>query len=153
VKRDRLIGIIVTIIGLLIFFLSTQIQGNQYSTVIGPDLFPKMASGGMTLCGIGLILRKSKEEESFLTIEGWIRIIKILVVLIIYPFLLVYFGFIISGIFLVFFSSTLFDIKKSASILKRLIFAVSTSVITFAFFSYVLDIILPNGKVIKLLLG
>lgn len=149
--KDKAIGIIVAIIGIVWLLLSYQIEGNAYSTIIGPDLFPKLASGGMILCGIGLIIRKRKGEHTpFLDKEGWIRVAKITIAIAVYPFIMTYLGFIVAAVVLVFTATTLFDVKKSLSIAKRGMFAVATSAVLYLFFSYVLDVILPSGKLFGL---
>jgi len=150
-NKDKIIGIIVTLFGLLGLILSFQIEGNAYSTVIGPELFPKIASSGMILCGLGLIIRHQRTEDTpFLDKEGWIRVLKITLAIGMFPVLLIYFGFIVAAVCLVFTTTTLFDMENTLSVVRRLVFSVISAIVIFSFFSYVLDVILPSGKLFGL---
>lgn len=152
--KDRLSGIIVLLTGIIWLLLTTQVKANVYSSAIGPDFFPGLASFGLVLCGIGLIVRKPiGANRPFCTKEGWIRVLKISVAIILYPFVLDYLGFIVSAVYFIFTTATLFDLEKKFRLINRIMFSVILSVLVYIFFSYVLDIILPVGKLIELFIG
>lgn len=130
--------------------LTTQVKGNAFSTVIGPELFPNLASGGLILCGIGLLLRKQKgESKPFLSRDGWKRVGKLSLTLVVYPFMLEYLGFIVASFYLLFVTVTLFDLKRTLSLRRRLIFPVLITAPAYIFFQYVLDLPLPVGEIIR----
>jgi hypothetical protein len=162
--KDKLSGIIILLTGIIWMLLTTQVKGNAFSTVIGPELFPNIASGGLILCGLGLILRKGKgkekeegkeeeEKKPFFSREGWIRVMKLSLALIAYPFILDYLGFIIASLYLLYITTTLFDLEKKLSLVKKIIFSVIVTAAAFLFFDYVLNLMLPSGKLIRLITG
>ena len=166
--KDKISGIIILLTGIIWMLLTTQVKGNAFSTVIGPELFPNIASGGLILCGLGLILRREKRKEKeesedtggdnndkkpFFSREGWIRVTKLSLALIAYPFILDYLGFIIASVYLLFITTTLFDLEKKLPLVKRIIFSVIVTAAAFLFFAYVLNLMLPSGKLIRLVTG
>lgn len=152
--KDRLSGVIVLIFGVIWLLLTTQVKGNAFSTVIGPELFPYLASGGLILCGFGLIFRKPRgEEKPFFTREGWARVMKLSVALVAFPFILEFLGFFIASFYLVFVTVTLFDLEKNLKLLKRVVFAAVVTALVFLFFNNVLNLMLPFGKLISLIIG
>ena len=90
------------------------------------------------------MIRNKRAQEPFLTKNGWIRIAKMSVVVIAYPFLLRYCGFIVSSLVLLFGLIWLFDLEKKESILKKIIFTVVTTAVVFVVFKYALQIKLPS---------
>lgn len=152
--RDRLSGIVVLVAGVVWLSLTTQVKGNAFSTAIGPELFPYLASGGLVLCGLGLIFRKPRGETGpFFTREGWVRVAKLSLAIVIFPFILEYLGFIVGSFYLVYGTTTLFDLEKELSVIRRIAFAVVVTVLAFVFFNNVLDLMLPYGKLIRLITG
>jgi len=152
--KDRINGVIILLTGIIWMLLTTQVKGNAFSTVIGPELFPNLASGGLILCGIGLIFRKREEDkESFFSQEGWKRVAKLSITLIVYPFVLDYLGFIVASLFLLLVTTTLFDLDKTLPLRKRIFFSIIIATLAYLFFQYVLDLPLPIGRIIRLILG
>ena len=152
--KDRFSGIIVLIFGIIWLLLTTQVKGNAFSTAIGPELFPYIASGGLILCGFGLIFRKPRgEEKPFFTKEGWKRVLKLSIALVAFPFFLEFLGFFIASFYLVFITLTLFDLEKALKFVKRVIFAASVTALVFLFFNNILNLPLPDGKLISLIIG
>ena len=152
--KDRMIGIIIMVLGVIWFYLSFQIKGNAYSSMVGPDIFPKIASGGLILCGAGLIVRKQRPDgEQFLDNEGWLRVLQITVAIALYPVVLQFFGFILASIYMIFTATTLFDVENSLHMVKRGIFATVSTAALYFFFSKELEFILPIGKLFEKILG
>lgn len=134
--------------------LTTQVKGNAFSTVIGPELFPYLSSSGLILCGFGLIFRKPRgDEKPFFTKEGWLRVFKLFLAIAAFPFILDIFGFVAASFYLVIITTTLFDLKKELKLKKRALFSAVVTVLAFFFFNNVLDLMLPSGKLINLITG
>ncbi len=139
-------------IGIVFIILTSQLPEPKFVTsTVGAKLFPYIASIGLTLCGLGLVIRNKRAQEPFLTKNGWIRIAKMSVVVIAYPFLLRYCGFIVSSLVLLFGLIWLFDLEKKESILKKIIFTVVTTAVVFVVFKYALQIKLPSGELFDLI--
>jgi hypothetical protein len=152
VTKDKLSGIVVLLVGIIMMVLTTQVKGNQYSTAIGPELFPNIASGGMILCSLGLIFRKQQNKDKpMFSKDGWIRVMKISVTLIAYPIILDYLGFIVGAFYLLYVTVTLFDLEKKLKLYQRVTFATGFTIFAYVFFNNILRVLLPTGKIFDML--
>lgn len=148
-SKNKIIGITLGLISILFLFMTSQLPISKYSTVIGPKVFPNIASGGLLLCSIGLFFkrdsRKEKEKGPFLDKAGWIRVLKLLILLALFPLFFKYFGFIISSFLLLFIMITFFDLGKEEPIWKKLLASVLVTVILFVLFIFIIKVRLPAG--------
>ena len=155
-NKNRIIGIVLGLVGLLFLLLTSRLPINEYATVIGPRVFPYIASGGLFLCAVGLFFRKETEEEKkkgpFLDRAGWIRVLKLCILLAFFPLLFKYLGYIISSCILLFLMITFFDLKKEVKAWKRGLVTVIVVGILYTLFTFVIKIKLPTGDLIDLII-
>jgi putative tricarboxylic transport membrane protein len=148
-NKERVGGFAFAVFGLLVALLAGQIRMPVNSNEPGPRLFPCIAGFGMMLCGIGMMLTAPKEEnkKQFLTKTGWIKLLKMTVVLFLYYLGLQILGFIVSTFFFtIAIILLLADGKKVSKILAIIVAAVTTAVIYLVFQKAFL-IQLPTGIV------
>jgi hypothetical protein len=148
--KDRTIGIILIVLGLIFIFLTSQIPEPKFFTdTVGPDLFPYIASIGLVLCGVGQLIRSRRKEEKFLTKAGWFRVLKMSTLVIAFPFLLHFVGIIVASFILLLGMAWMFDIEKKSSLLKKIIYAAVLTAIIYAVFQLILKIQLPSGLLVE----
>ena len=71
VKKDYLVGGILTLMGVAAALMSMQVRVKTGSTDPGSRLFPMLASVSLILCGIGVLASAAKsQEKTFLSGEG-----------------------------------------------------------------------------------
>lgn len=151
-SKNRIIGIVLGAISLLFLYMTSQLPVSKYSTAIGPKVFPNIASGGLLLCAIALFFKKdgigAKEAKPFLDRAGWYRVLKLLILLALFPLIFLYLGFIIASLTLLFVMITFFDLNHEESLVKKVISSVSVTAILYVLFVYVINVRLPTGILI-----
>ena len=145
------------LVSALFLILTSQLPTSRYSGMVGPKVFPYIAAGGLMLCAIALFFKKETENEKsrgpFLDRAGWIRVLKLVILLALFPVMFKYLGFIISAIILLFIMISLFDLAKTESIWKKIFVTASVTGILYVVFIYVIKIKLPIGDLIKMLIN
>ncbi len=143
------------VISLAFIFMTFRLPVSRYSTVIGPKVFPYIAAGGLLLCSIALFFKRESEKEKarepFLNRDGWLRFAKLISLLITFPLMFKYLGFILSSLVLLFIMITLFDLKKEETFLKKALSSFSVTAVLYVLFIYVIKVRLPMGDLLKLL--
>lgn len=152
-NKNRVIGIVLGLVSTYFLYMTSQLPISKYSTVIGPRVFPYIASGGLLLCAIGLFFKRETEEDKnkgpFLTKEGWFRILKLCLLLASFPLLFTYLGFIVAAVVLLYIMITMFDIEKTEKIWKKAVTTASVTAVLYALFTYIIKIQLPKGKLFE----
>ena len=155
-SKNRIIGIILGLVSLLYLYMTSQLPVSRYSTAIGPRVFPYIAAGGLLLCAIGLVFKKETAREKskgpFLSREGWIRVLKLSVLLALFPLLFKFFGFLVAAVFLLYTMITLFDLEHGESFRKKAMVTLSVTAALYLLFIYVIKIQLPRGDLIEWLI-
>lgn len=127
VKRDQIVGIVVVILGIVVFAMIQSYSVPFTLEYPGPKALPGLAAFGFVVCGAGIFVQStlSKEPQKvFLVKEGWIKVGIVFLILIAYVFLMKYLGFLIMTPVACFVLSTLFA-KGWASTLKgRILFSI-----------------------------
>lgn len=156
-NKNRIIGIVLALVSVLFLVMTSQLPSSRYSGMVGPKVFPYIAAGGLLLCAIALFFKKETENEKdkgpFLDKAGWIRVLKLVILLALFPVMFKYLGFIISAVILLFIMISLFDLGKKESIWKKILVTVSVTGILYVVFIYVINIKLPTGDLIKMVLN
>lgn len=135
--------------------MTFQLPVSQYGSAVGAKFFPNIASIWLMLCGIGLLFKKETMKEKskgpFLTKEGWLRVLKLIILLSVFPLMFEYLGFIISSFVLLFVMITIFDLGKEEPLWKKVLAAVSVTSVLYVLFTFIIQIRLPMGSLMKMI--
>lgn len=153
-KKDRIVGAIVALLGILFVVLTIVMIPNKAKRADpGPRLFPMIGAIGMIVFGIGMFIdagkkeNEGKEAQPFLDKAGWIRIGQISALFVAYTLALKYIGYLISTPVFVFLLVKLFLYDKKLNIVVHVLFSlVSTGIIWFIFMRLLL-VLLPSGMI------
>jgi putative tricarboxylic transport membrane protein len=155
-NKDRLIGLILGAVSIAFLIMSYRLPESKFSTTVGSDVFPYLASGMLLMCSIGLVFKRGGQEEKekpFLDMNGWTRIAKLGIVLILFPVLFHYAGFIIASLVFLFLMIRLFDLEREVSFRKKALITVTTTGVLYLLFTYLLKIQLLYGYLLDLVKG
>ena len=133
--------------------MTSQLPDSQYSGAVGPKVFPYIAAIGLLLCSIGIFFHKphGKATKPFMDRAGWVRILKLSLLLALYPVMFIYLGFIVASIVLLFVMITMFDLEKEEPLWKRSLVSLVTTGALYVLFVHLINIRLPAGKLFELL--
>lgn len=157
INKHQGLSIFYILFGLLLLYLTSNIHFmfSVSSEDVGPKFFPYCCSIGIIICGVGkLLTSKNKEGKIFIKDkEGWLKLLLILAVFIAYLVSINYLGFIFSSIVLgTILPFMLATQDKRPSLWKVIIFSVVLTLITYFIFTKLINVFLPTGKLIKMLL-
>lgn len=150
-KRIRISSILFMLFGVLSYIEAGKIRILSFGGKIGADFFPKNLSILLiilSLCWlINDLLKKSESEKKKVTTEEIGRITFFAIVFILYVFLLKYFGFIVTTIFLVFFNHILLRTGKVniKILVLTSIYSVIVAIGMWYLFEKVFQMTLPSG--------
>lgn len=146
VTRSRVTGLLCVIAGLVCAGLSMQLKPLIQLNEPGPKLFPMIGSIGLAICGVGIFFEKNREEEPFLTKEGWVRVLQLLGLIFLYVIGIKFVGFIIPMPFFLFFMIlALANQGKRPKLIVAGLVAVVVTVAIYLIFTYALKVNLPMG--------
>ncbi|MFK3936101.1 tripartite tricarboxylate transporter TctB family protein [Alkalihalobacillus sp. NPDC078783] len=146
--QERLMGITITLVGLLMFLNTLNMSFLMLVDDPGPKLLPQIVSIGLIGCGVGLILYKneSAKKVTFKLNDNSKRMIVSFIALVIYAIVFNFLGYLISTfLFLTFLTWYLTKEKNKTTIIKSLISSTIVTVIIYVVFSTLLNVILPSG--------
>lgn len=152
-KKDRLIGLISLVLGIVALICTMMIPAplNAASAAEpGPRLFPMIASVLLIICGLGLIFQKQKDYEPFLTKEQRMRLGALLAVFILYCVGLHFLGFLIATPIMLFVTMTMFLSGQKLSSVTRVIYSVGVTAVIYVVFVIVLKTNIPLGLLAQL---
>ena len=114
----------------------------------GPGFFPAFASVGIMISALGkfFIPIGEQKDKRFLSKEGWLKAGLMCLWLIFYVVCLKWFGFLLSSIVGLFLLVRLFAWKEKVNYLVTAIYSVIFPVLVYILFMYVLNQLLPTGK-------
>ena len=145
-KRDYLIGGILTLLGIVAMLMSMQVQVKTGSTDPGSRIFPLLASGLLTVCGVGVLISAAKsEDKAFLSGEGWKKLLMAFGCMVLYILALKYLGFLISTPVFLFAIITMLAGGEKVAIWKKAAYALVVTGLSWYLFHSVLSMSLPNG--------
>lgn len=139
---DRITGIILLVFALLYGFGALRLKAGFGSGPVGPKGFPIMLAIVLAIVAVGIFLR-TDPEPSWLKRGAWVNIGAASISFIIYAYLLVPIGFIISTTLVTGFISERFG----ANWWRALLTGFASSLALYALFVFALDIPLPIGRV------
>lgn len=146
IKRDQMIGGILTIMGIAALIMSVPIKVKTGSTDPGSRIFPLMASTLLLICGIGVMLTAKRDDDKrFLAKKGWIRIIISFAIMIGYIFALKYIGFIISTPVFLYIITTLLSNGEKLPVWHKIVYAVLITACFWLLLHSALKMNLPKG--------
>lgn len=145
-KKDRLIGLLLTVFGITALILSMQIRVKGNSTDPGSRLFPVMASILLIVCGVGVLLSAGKSKDKvFLLPQGWKKLGAAFGLMIGYTLALKYLGFVISTPVFLYFVVTMLAGEEKVVVWKKILYSVVVTGLTWYIFQKILSMNLPSG--------
>ncbi|TSB48457.1 tripartite tricarboxylate transporter TctB family protein [Alkalicoccobacillus porphyridii] len=148
VSQERVMGIVVAVLGLLMFLNTLTMSFMMLADDPGPTLLPRVVSIALVLCGVGLIFYKSEgtKRVTFTLTKNSRRMVVSFISLVVYALLFNVVGYIISTfLFLSFLTWYLTHNKSKATIWKSLLNGLIVTAVIYIVFSRLLDVILPAG--------
>ena len=150
-KRNRLLGVISTTLGILMVLLTAftvdpkiRIAGDP-----GARMFPFMTGGLFIVTGLALLFRKDDtKDEVFLTPRQWFRLFRLFGVLILYVIIMYVAGFIAATFVLLLGVSLMFAWGQGTKPVEHLIFALVATAVIYFLFHNGLKIYLPKGMIL-----
>lgn len=117
---------------------------------VGPKFFPIAAATGLILCSTGKILTEYKKEENpFLTKNGWKKTATVFILLILYLFSIDWFGYLISTpLFSALLVLSMREDRKPRPV-TLILFSVFATAILYIVFQMVIHVTLPTGKLFR----
>ncbi|MBS6642430.1 MAG: tripartite tricarboxylate transporter TctB family protein [Clostridiaceae bacterium] len=149
-KKDRLVGCIIVILGIIISLAALQIPDKSSATDPGSRLFPMIGSFGMIIFGSGIFLTAKDKEDFKPAVKkgGWARLAKIVIVFILYTIALKLIGFLISTPFMMYALVALFSYEKKIPVWKNALFSIAVSGVIWFVFVKLLTVMLPAGTLL-----
>ena len=155
ISKDRVTGMIIVTLGIIIVLASLQLQPSVVPDDIGPAVFPILAAALLILNGTRLIAANpaAKEEgkkKTFFSNEEWKRFFILLGGYILYFLLLWLTGFIPATLIIMFIMCKLFSEGKKVPVWKQILFAIIVTVLLYCAFLKGLRLRLPVGELIQI---
>jgi hypothetical protein len=147
-KKDRIIGMIIFLLGVISLVLTMQIPSSELTQDPGPRLFPSLGSWMLVICGLGLIIQNwsgNGKSAPFFTRDGWKRIMLIGGIIILYAVALHFSGFLLSTPIMVYVLLKMLSGSKKISPVYGVVFSLLVTFTTFYVFEKMLNILLPHG--------
>lgn len=158
-KKDRVTGIILALVALLFLYMTSMLPKSKFSTVVGAGVFPNIAAGGLLICAVALIAKRDRPDGSdrkrkpFLSAEGWLRVLKLTVLLAAFPFTFNYLGFLVAAFALLALMIRMFDMERTVPVPKLLLIAAVLTGTVYFMFVVVFKTQLPHGELFDLVRG
>ena len=147
IKRDQIVGAVLVILGIVIFFMISDYRVPFTMAYPGPKALPGIAAFGFIACGIGIFVQSTldkKPQKEFVVKGGWLRFGIAFGVLIVYVFLMKFLGFLIVTPFACFGLSTLFAKGKKSSWIARAVFSVVFTLFVYFLYKYGFSLPMPE---------
>ncbi len=154
VKRDQITGLVLVILGIVLFVLIGQFKKPLTAEYPGPRLMPGIAALGLVICGLGIFVKgclQKTPDKPILTGKGVVRMLIAFAALWVYVLALRYVGFLIATPFIVYGLTTYFA-KESNVETKwwmRAIFAVGVTLVIWLMYVQLFEMELPIGEIFE----
>lgn len=150
IKRDQITGIALVVLGVFFGFLTSQFKKPFTPEYPGPKLMPMIAVVGLIICGIGVFIngcRQQSEDKTFLSKQGYIRLLVSFAILVVYIIGLQFIGFLISTPIALYAIITYFasSSKIETKLWVRIVYAVVVSAIIWVMYVVLFSMPLPTG--------
>lgn len=148
--RDRIVGVIATLLGAAIAFLTaTRVAVSNMPGDPGPRVFPYISAGILIVCGLILAIRKpAGEAKPFLQGVEKKRFLVIIGVIIAYVVLLWAFGFVVPTFAMVMLLCLMFGKEEKVPVWQAALYAAIITGIIYVAFVMLLHLRLPVGKLL-----
>lgn len=146
IKPDRLYGMILICVCMIIYYGISKIEANFTldPSDVGPKFYPYLVNTGMTICALGMIISPDPYKKPLIVSKQWLKILAYFAVLLVYVLLLKKIGFIICtivGMYIVINMLATEKIKQSVVI----IYSIAVPIVIYCVFAYLMQIYLPRG--------
>lgn len=146
-NKDKITGFVLTILGIIIIILGTQVHDPQLENDVGPRLFPYISGGGLVACGIGTIIKsRTKKNEVFLEKSQWKRLLSIAFVIFMYGILQLILGFLISTPIIMYSAMRVMGQPREKYI-QSIGMALGLTLAVYLLFEKFLHVMLPTGTI------
>lgn len=151
-SKERITGAMLALAGIVFTVLTSRIETIYATGIAGPRLFPYISSILLIIFGIIIFIRNSDSDNAaFFPRDGWKRVGAMMLFLVLYPPELIFLGFPIASFITTLGLTHVFAMNKGISFKNKFIFALITTIAVYLIFQYLLNILLPEGKLIVLL--
>ncbi len=108
-------------------------------------MFPFFSAAVLIICGAGMLIKPGdQEDDRRFDKTAWLRLALIFGIVMVYCIAMVYLGFFVPTLVLLFILSTMFSADAPVPWWQRLLFAVLLTVLIYLLFSKVLNLKLPD---------
>ena len=110
-KRDQITGAVLVILGIVVFLMTTTFSIPVISSYPGPRMLPDIAAFGFVVCGLGIFIESivsKKEGTSYLTKEGWLKVVTVFLIIAGYIAGMLVAGYLIATPVILYIMTTLF---------------------------------------------
>jgi hypothetical protein len=154
VKRDQITGIVLVILGIIVFGLISQFKKPLTLEYPGPRLMPGIAAFGLIVCGLGTFVNGCRQKEADkveLTKLGLLRVVITFAALWLYILGLQFLGFLITTPFLVFGLTTYFAKASNVEtkLWVRIVFALAVTFVIWFMYVQLFGMELPVGSLFE----
>ena len=142
-KADRIIGIVVVILGIVVILLTRAFPPPAMRGTLGPAFFPRLISCGLIVCGMFLFfrsLRRNDNRQIEFSSESLPRVLGVIVLMGLLPLALTYLGFLLTC----FASCFVFFAILRVQLFRSVIIALCISFAIYAVFHYGLQVQFPK---------
>lgn len=147
-NADLIAGILCTVIGAATLYASrTYPKLSRDDLIVGADLFPTIASAGMLLCAVVILIKAivapkyrpplSKEEK-----RDYLRVLVVAVLCIAYVYLMNTVGFLVGGVIVM---ALVMLVYGNRSAIQIVLVSIFVPLILFCVFKFALGVQLPMG--------
>ncbi len=147
-KRDQITGIILILVGVVVFLLTTTFSIPITAAYPGPRMLPSIAAFGLVACGIGIFIESilsKKEEKEYVVEAGWIRIGKSIFIMAVYIGGMSAVGYLIATPIVLYVITTMFAKGSSTTFTERMLFSIIVTFIIYVVYVYAFGLMLPSG--------
>lgn len=150
IKRDQITGLVLVILGVIVFAMISQFETPFTPSYPGPSLLPGIGAFGLVVCGAGVFVTgclQKGEDKEFMPKGGWLRMGASFAALCAYVLAMKYVGYLVATPFLLYGLTTYFA-KASGMATKlwtRIVFSIVVSVAIWAMYVPLFGMTLPAG--------
>lgn len=150
IKRDQITGLVLIILGIVFAVLVSQFKKPFTPEYPGPMLLPGIGVFGLIVCGAGILVsgfRQTGADKTFVTKEGWVRILVTFAILCAYILGMKYLGFLIVTPFVLFGITTYFSAGSGikTKLWVNIVFSVVVAVFIWFMYVQLFGMTLPEG--------
>lgn len=147
-KRDQITGVVLVILGIVVFLMTTTFSIPIKLSYPGPRMLPDIAAFGFVVCGLGILIESvisKKKEAGYLKKEGWLKVGTVFVIIAGYIAGMMVVGYLIATPVILYALTTIFAKGSSSTLKGRVLFSILTTVIIYLIYVFAFDLTLPLG--------